>query len=57
MMGGEGVTANRRYMIDDGHVTIEPKYCSTACSRNMAAKVKSASASVSASFAGSVLCV
>ena len=42
---GERVSANRRYIIDDGHESLEPRYCSMACSRDMAAAEASASAS------------
>jgi len=33
----DGVSANRLNIIDDGQVLIEPRYCSAACSTNMAA--------------------
>ena len=47
-IGSEGVSAKRLVMMQEGHVLREPRYCSTACSRYMAA---------SASLAGSVLYV
>ena len=49
--GSEGVSAKRFEMMQEGHVLREPMYCSTACSRYMAATT------ASASVAGSVLCV
>jgi len=33
----DGVSANRLNIIDDGQVLIEPRYCSAACSGDMAA--------------------
>jgi len=44
---GDGVSANRLNIIDDGHVLIEPKYCSAACSRDMAAALALAVIAVS----------
>ena len=34
---GDGVSANRLNIMDEGHVWIEPRSCSAACSGDMAA--------------------
>ena len=44
---GDGVSANRLNIIDDGHVLIEPRYCSAACSGDMAAALALAAIAVS----------
>jgi len=53
---GDGVSANRLNIIDDGHVLIEPRYCWAACSRDMAAALALALAVIAVSglcvFAG-----
>ena len=46
-MLGDGVSANGLNIVDDGHVLIEPRYCSTACSRDMAAALALAVIAVS----------
>jgi len=44
MILGDGVSANRLNIIDDGHVLIEPRCCSAACSGDMAAALALAAA-------------
>jgi len=41
---GDGVSANRLNIMDDGQVLIEPRNCSAACSGDMAAALALAAA-------------
>ena len=43
----DGVSANRLNIIDDGQVLIEPRYCSAACSGDMAAALAAVAIAVS----------
>jgi hypothetical protein len=44
MMIGDGVSANRLNIMEDGQVLIEPRRCSAACSGDMAAALAAAAA-------------
>jgi len=45
--GGEGVSAKKYVMMLAGHVLMEPRYYSTACSRNMALALLATAVAVS----------
>ena len=45
---GDGVSANRLNIMDEGHVWIEPRCCSAACSGDMAAALALAAAAAAA---------
>ena len=48
MIIDDGVSANRLNIMEDGQVLIEPRSCSEACSRDMAAALALAAAAAEA---------
>ena len=51
MIVGDGVSANRLNIMEDGQVLIEPRNCSAACSGDMVAALALAAAAAAAAIA------